>query len=656
MKCLSILVDALNPVYLAHMPGLAKLAKESTSGRMREPLGFTPREAYFGGLSPNQVGYTHMFEPHVSGVFNPFSLAMEFPPYMRPKLDAVQRYVQPSFASHYASSLKIPWELLPHFGIAERYSPWDPRKGYRSIFDELAEQRRSWSYIGWPYHREPDESLCRRAESALRSGTDFVFLHLSELDGAGHAYGPNSRAVMELAGEQDRRIQRLLSHSSDRNLLVFGDHGMVAVTKHLRIDLSWVPQGVLYFVDSTSIRFWAHPHEHSRIRKHMASRPGLFELSSADLVRYRADLVPNGLVFWAEPGCVFTPNFFGSEPVKGMHGYLPEIYDNESFFILAGAGIGSIDTTAIEAADIHSLLKGQLGLASLPLLPQITIGKYSRVPDADPIVQAALDEASAIIRTELPEIYGLHLSGSFGRGEGTVENERLVNDLDLVYEAKVPPARSKLDAAAERIRASLGLSFVDLSPLPPIDRSQYDHDFRYGSITLFGDSSAVETRPAVAADEIGMANFDRLLLNRIAGLLSADFPPNRGDINYRHTQVIKLGIALAQRLLAEANAYHHCYYICLQRLDLLPLKLRPYFRLCLESKLFSVKLEDAQLEGVVNAVRLHLRENKVIKLPKGLRSRLAWRHARIYRRLHRSFMQGAAASPNLIQAWFSIIH
>lgn len=656
MKCLSILVDALNPVYLAHMPGLAKLAKEGTSGRMQEPLGFTPREAYFGGLSPNQVGYTHMFKPHASGAFNPFSLAKEIPPHMRSKLDAIQCHVQPSFGSHYASSLKIPWELLPHFEIAERYSPWDPRKGYRSIFDELAEQNRSWSYIGWPYHREPDESLCRRAESALRNGTDFIFLHLSELDGAGHAHGPNSRVVMELAGEQDHRIQRLLSHASDRNLLVFGDHGMVSVIKHLRINLSWVPQGVLYFVDSTSIRFWAHPHEHSRIREHMASHSGLFELSSADLARYRADLVPNGLVFWAEPGCVFTPNFFGPEPVKGMHGYLPDVYDNKSLFILAGAGIESIHTTTIEATDIHSLLKGQLGLASLPRFPKKNTGKYSRVPGADPIVQAALDKATTIIRAELPEISALHLSGSFGRGEGTVENGRLVNDLDLVYEAEIPPTRSKLDAAAERIRTLLGLSFVDLSPLPPTDRSQYDHDFRYGSITLFGDSSAVETRPAVAAGEISMANFDRLLLNRIAGLLSADCPQHKGDIDYRHTQVIKLGIGLAQRLLAEANAYHHCYHICLQRLDLLPSKLRPYLRLCLESKLFSVKLESTQLESVVDAVRGYLGEYNVIKLPRGLRSRLAWRHARIYRRLHRSFMQGATAPPSLIKAWFSIIH
>ncbi len=656
MKCLSILVDALNPVYLVHMPSLAKLAREGTSGRMREPLGFTPREAYFGGLSPNEVGYTHMFRPHASGAFNPFSLAKGIPQHMRPKLDAIQCHVQPSFGSHYSSSLKIPWELLPYFEISERYSPWDPRKGYRSIFDELAEQSRSWSYIGWPYHREPDESLCRRAKSALCNDTDFVFLHLSELDAAGHAHGPNSRVVMELAGEQDRRIQHLLSHASDRNLLVFGDHGMVPVTTHIRIDLSWVPQGVLYFVDSTSIRFWAHPPDLSRIREHMASHSGLFELSSANQDRYRADLVPNGLVYWAEPGCVFTPNFFGSETVKGMHGYLPEVYDNESLFILGGACIESIDTTTIEATAIHGLLRGQLGLAPLPQFHPRTKGKYSHIPGSDPIVQSALDKAATVIRANLPEISALHLAGSFGRGEGSVENGRLINDLDLVYEAEIPPARTKLEAAAERIQTLLGLSFVDLSPLPSTDRSQYDHDFRYGSITIFGSRSAVETRPPVAAGEIDIANFDRLLLNRIAGLLSADCPQYAGNIGYRHTQVIKLGIGLAQRLLAESNAYHHCYHVCLQRLDLLPARLRPYLRLCFEAKLFSVKLENAQLEGVVNAVREHLRENKVIKLPRGLRSRQAWRHARIYRRLHRSFMNEAKATPSLIQAWFSIIH
>jgi hypothetical protein len=59
---LMVLVDALRWDYPERMQYLTSLSDHSTTGRLVEPFGFTPRSAYFEGVDVLPGGFTHMFE------------------------------------------------------------------------------------------------------------------------------------------------------------------------------------------------------------------------------------------------------------------------------------------------------------------------------------------------------------------------------------------------------------------------------------------------------------------------------------------------------------------------------------------------------------------------------------------------------------------
>jgi hypothetical protein len=74
---LMVLVDALRPDYLTQAPYLRALATAGATGTLRECFGFVPRQAYFGGLTAEQYGFTNMYcwDPESS----PFSVARGLP-------------------------------------------------------------------------------------------------------------------------------------------------------------------------------------------------------------------------------------------------------------------------------------------------------------------------------------------------------------------------------------------------------------------------------------------------------------------------------------------------------------------------------------------------------------------------------------------------
>ncbi|MGZ8779141.1 MAG: alkaline phosphatase family protein [Thermoanaerobaculia bacterium] len=657
MKCLAVLIDALNPLYLDYMPALRRMQEASISGRFREPLGFTPREAYFGGLTPNETGYTHMFRMHADSTFNPFSIARHFPESARPELDHMQSYLQPAFAALYARTLAIPWHFLPYFVVSERYSPWDPRKGYESIFDRLNAQKRSWSYVGWPFQQKPDRELQGHALDALASNPDFLFVHFSEMDSTGHIHGPHSVEAMQAATRTDQLLEELLERADGYSLLVFGDHGMVPVTEYLRLDPRALSGDILYFIDSTSIRLWGDPDAVAGAREYLRTQDGLFEMDKAMARRYAAERVPNGLVFWAHPGVVLDPNFFGEGKVRGMHGYLPDVFDNESMFAArAHEGAQHRHVQAIDAVTVHEILGWFLGLRNAPQFTDERRPAFTRATGGDDVVQKAVDTVVDSVREHLPEVTALHLCGSFGRAEGTVRGERLVNDLDLVYESAVPIAVERINRVSSLLCSALSLPFVDLSAPPDPGPSQYAYEYRYGTHTLLGSAQARVERPHMSSGEVPQAAFGLLLLNRIAGYHSSFCEPYVRQHGYRDIQIVKLGLALAQEVLSERGAYHYSYFVCQQRLALLPQALRGPVAICFEWKLAGRELAPGEADAILDAVRNHIGERRPPEIEFDRRSLRGWRARALYRRLYQTFMNRRPVDPADISAWFRIIH
>ena len=201
---LLVLVDALRPDYVSRTRFLKRLAASSATGVLRECFGFVPRAAYFGGLSAGRFGFTNMFcfDPAES----PFTMARALPACpagaaieaqagIRQVLEQSARERLGPFAKAYASSAEIPLRYLPFFDLVEKRAPWDKQVGYRSLFAILDEKRIPWYQCSWPESNKlpdhTDEGIVRQTLKDLEPNHRFAYVHMQELDGIGHAFGPD---------------------------------------------------------------------------------------------------------------------------------------------------------------------------------------------------------------------------------------------------------------------------------------------------------------------------------------------------------------------------------------------------------------------------------------------------------------------------------
>ncbi|TRO62020.1 hypothetical protein E2P64_00615 [Candidatus Bathyarchaeota archaeon] len=159
------------------------------------------------------------------------------------------------------------------------------------------------------------------------------------VDRAGHLYGTQSTETCTAIEKVSEIIRTTLNVGNFDNLFVVGDHGMCDIKKKIDIvpalDSTGLKFGkdLLYFIDSTMIRFW-FVSEHSKEVvtevlegfKKFGKIIGTKDAKELDInfghKRY------GELVFWLNDGVVFKPSFYhrwtftGARKNEGMHGYL----------------------------------------------------------------------------------------------------------------------------------------------------------------------------------------------------------------------------------------------------------------------------------------------------------------------------------------------
>jgi hypothetical protein len=592
---LLFLIDALRPDYVTRAPFLSRLAASSATGVLREGFGFVPRAAYFGGLTAEQYGFTNMYcyDPARS----PFTMARAVPVArggaaierhfgLRQLVEAAARERVPPFAKHYASSGEIPLEYLACFDLAEKRAPWDAQVGYASLFGLLDERGLPWYQCAWPETNRlsdrSDEGIVRQTLRDLRDEHRFAFVHLQQLDHIGHAHGPNSAELHRQLAATDalceQLVNRLRWHYDELAIVLFGDHGMVNVTRTINVwealEASDLRFGVDYafFLDSSMARFWFyHRAARAQVEGILRQLPGGRLLTEADLERYsiaRCDWRNAELIFLADPGVLISPNFFHSygEPVKGMHGYDSDCPDNLGFFLLhdsANASLAGRPLGKVNPPALFPLLKKLIGLptaggwaggqvrewegenpaSAAPLPPShfpifrlaasgssLQAGRFTGHPDpaADQLVAQQLEAIAAAILIVVREPEAVVLTGSFGRGEGGVFRDAQgelhpVNDYDLLV---VSPCdcRAELKQLGHDLAAQFGLDYVDLGWSDgqwhhlPLTVAHYD--LKYGSQVLAGDQRILDRLPPYASADLPIYEAVKLLLNRSAGLLA----------------------------------------------------------------------------------------------------------------------------------------
>ncbi len=607
---LALLVDALKPEYLRYAPFMRGLAARGATGRLREDFGFVPRAAYFGGLSAGAYGFTNMyaFDP----VRSPFGAAAALPS-LGPRLEraaGIRAFLQarargqlPAFAASYATTASIPLRVLPAFDVVEKHAPWEPAAGYPSIFSRLRSRGHSWYTQAWPatgsLRDSSDAGIVEATLAGIESSHRFAFVHLQELDGLGHAFGPGSPEVKDGVVRTDSLIERLVGTLRARHdgvdVLLFGDHGMVPVTRHLDLE-PWLTRSTLrvradyqVFVDSTMARFWCfHRGARLRLEEALSDVPGGHLLSPDEVESHGLSTCDprNGeAYFLADPGVLLFPNFFQREgKTPGMHGYLPECPDNEGLVVLhtEDGRWASQELGVVRAAEVHSILSYLLELdgADGPLLrsreaaasaPRFTARGS---PDAEAAVAAQLSRVVEVVHEVVPDAEAIVLEGSFGRGEGSVRrddrgNWRPVNDYDVLVVAPGSdpgPLRSR----EHELATEFGIDFVhfaiDDGAWADLPATMATFDRRYGSCVLAGAPGILERMPAFAPGEIALWDGVQLLFNRIAGLLGAtlDVVPHRADPGppgpvYVRTQVAKALIAVGDWHLLCWRGYDASY-------------------------------------------------------------------------------------------------
>ena len=605
---LLLFVDAFRPDYLRDAPYLAGLAGRSASGRLREPFGFLPHAAYFGGLSPEQVGFTNLLccDPARS----PFAVARWLPKtaFTTEKTAAqIRRYVDEqarsrvsAFAASYASSLNIPGELLAHFAVAEPEAPWSSKAGYRSIFQELDARGDRWFASAWPATNDlPDHSdagIVAHAQASLGPEHRFAHIHLQELDAAGHWFGPEGAGLRRLVRQTDGVVEELIAwlrvRYDDLNVIIFGDHGMVSVTRAVDVRPALAATALVpgvdyvYFLDSTMVRLWFLT-SRSRVPllQALSQVRGLRFVTPEDKTRHRiAGCHPSNAheIFLAEPGVVIAPDFFtrGSAHPIGMHGYDPDCADNQGLFIAHGDGVPPGDAGIVDATEIYDWTRELLGLVPprpdrVSPIERASARRFtqSHMPLADACVGEQLDRVIEQLQVVTARAEAIVLTGSFGRGEGgtvaTGSTISAVNDFDVLVVGG-PDISRELASMGPGLATHVGLDFLDLAwtdgQWTDVPATMLNLDLRYGSQVLKGSSEVLARMPMVSAAEISMQDALILLLNRIGGLLSGlngrmlcGLPAADREKRYLFNQVVKALVAVGDTYLVEWHAYDASY-------------------------------------------------------------------------------------------------
>ena len=170
-----------------------------------------------------------------------------------------------------------------------------------------------------------------------------LFLSLTELDNISHAFGMNSPEyeshIKYLDTHANALVERFKGENKDSNIYVLSDHGMVSVSSVCNVDLESVvgymhPTRYLYFIDSTYLRIWIKDNKiEKKIMDYLKSIKNGEIVSESERNEFGITHKEFGdIIFRANEGVMFVPNFFGGRKSKGMHGYASCLKSQSAIF------------------------------------------------------------------------------------------------------------------------------------------------------------------------------------------------------------------------------------------------------------------------------------------------------------------------------------
>ena len=235
------------------------------------------------------------------------------------------------------------------------------RQGVRAATFFWVGSETDWRGVGARYREAPFDAKVGEAEKVARilawldlpaaERPRLVMSYWHGADGAGHAKGPDSPAVVKELTEQDRQLGALLAGLDARGawphttLLIVSDHGMTSVGKSVSIQDALRGAKVRAHVEpSSSVAhvFLEDPADLARAERALAELAGV-RVDRRDALPAALHLShptrTGDLVVRADPPYRFAKSAVFARAARGMHGYDPEHPDMAGIFLAIGRGV-----------------------------------------------------------------------------------------------------------------------------------------------------------------------------------------------------------------------------------------------------------------------------------------------------------------------------
>ncbi|HLD15024.1 MAG TPA: alkaline phosphatase family protein [Candidatus Nanoarchaeia archaeon] len=325
MNC--IFIDAFNPRYLKWTSYLKELSKENLHGNLEVTFGYTSIIA----------SLVSGFYPEKHGVIDTFTLRK------KPGFHIKNKYIA-SLARLMTKNLFL-YSPLQH-EAAKYFEPslkkiWPQKNSLKvpTIFDTLEKKNKSFTFLDWPFifnNRKASLFVQKSTEATLRKAktlkADFNWIHFLELDDIGHEHGIYSNVTKDAV----RRIDEACQELDTKKMLFFSDHSMDMIEKRYDLEKELIDLNLtygkdfIYFIGSTFIRFWfKNSFAEAKVEDLLKG------IKAGKIVDFKEYKLPKecDLIFLANKGTVFYPNFFGKEQ-KAQHGWDPK--QQKTFYMVKG--------------------------------------------------------------------------------------------------------------------------------------------------------------------------------------------------------------------------------------------------------------------------------------------------------------------------------
>ena len=370
-----ISIDGFRPDYLDRglTPNLAALAASGVRAQSMRPsfpaITFPNHYTLVTGLYPDHHGIVNntMEDPAIPG--QKFTMASQDPRWWAM---ATPIWITAQRRGLRAATMFWPGSEIPHDGmLPEQFVPYDKTITPDARVDKV---------LGW-----------LALPQAERPG--FVTLYFDQVDGAGHAGGPDSDGVDAALGLVDRAIGRLVAGLRQRqlfeqtNLVIVADHGMENTARDRTVYLDDLVDIETIHVEATGVPVGLHPepgHEKA-VERALLGRHGHLECWRKDQIPARFHYGTNrrvpAIICLPDLGwSVWTHDFVASlkgKFVLGMHGYDNAEPDMGALFIAEGPAFRQNEVhAAFDNVDVYPLLAHLMAIE-----PEANDGQFRDVSD-----------------------------------------------------------------------------------------------------------------------------------------------------------------------------------------------------------------------------------------------------------------------------------